>query len=201
MSECGHRHVRGIHGYASIKDMLNSDGMQRWHHLQFALARVSQKSVADWPDARLMGDSIFCLVPRGRAAWSVRFFEALWAGCVPVLLSDRAVQLCNHFSRVSFWVFFCRIIISRPSTSCLMRHSHSARHQTCCSWPHPDFCHRFVIKWPVSRIDESLVSFLTSLPLDVAERYAANARNVRCHLEGAERGEHSVPEFEFRRPI
>lgn len=106
MSECGHRHVRGIHGYASIKDMLNSDGMQRWHHLQFALARVSQKSVADWPDARLMGDSIFCLVPRGRAAWSVRFFEALWAGCVPVLLSDRAVQLCNHFSRVSFWVFF-----------------------------------------------------------------------------------------------
>ena len=117
------------------------------------------------------------------------------------LLSDRAVQLCNHFSRVSFWVFFCRIIISRPSTSCLMRHSHSARHQTCCSWPHPDFCHRFVIKWPVSRIDESLVSFLTSLPLDVAERYAANARNVRCHLEGAERGEHSVPEFEFRRPI
>eukprot|EP00438_Fugacium_kawagutii_P019707 Skav215085 [mRNA] locus=scaffold1068:30653:45574:+ [translate_table: standard] len=38
----------------------------------------------------------------------------------------------------------------------------------------------FVIKWPVSRIDESLVSFLTNLPLDVARRYIANGRNVRC---------------------
>ena len=38
---------------------------------------------------------------------------------------------------------------------------------------------RFVIKWPVSRIDESLVSFLTNLPLDVARRYIANGRNVR----------------------
>ncbi|CAK9075921.1 Probable glucuronosyltransferase Os01g0926400 (OsGT47D) [Durusdinium trenchii] len=119
-----------IHGYASIKDMLNSDGMQR-----------------------LMGDSIFCLVPRGRAAWSVRFFEALWAGCVPVLLSD-------HY---------------QPSFDQLFDAT------------------QFVIKWPVSRIDESLVSFLTSLPLDVAERYAANARNVRCHLEGAERGWYLYP--------
>ena len=38
---------------------------------------------------------------------------------------------------------------------------------------------RFVIKWPVSRIDESLVSLLTNLPLDVARRYIANGRNVR----------------------
>lgn len=35
------------------------------------------------------------------------------------------------------------------------------------------------MKWPVSRIDESLVSFLTNLPLDVARRYIANGRNVR----------------------
>jgi len=38
--------------------------------------------------ADLLGRARFCLVPRGRAAWSVRFFETLWAGCVPVLLSD-----------------------------------------------------------------------------------------------------------------
>lgn len=41
---------------------------------------------------------------------------------------------------------------------------------------------RFVIKWPVSRIDESLVSFLTNLPLDVARRYIENGRSVRCLL-------------------
>ena len=41
---------------------------------------------------------------------------------------------------------------------------------------------RFVIKWPVSRIDESLVSFLTDLPLDVARRYIENGRSVRCLL-------------------
>lgn len=54
-----------IHAYASVNDMLGPQGMQT-----------------------LMGDARFCLIPRGRAAWSVRFFEALWAGCVPVLLSD-----------------------------------------------------------------------------------------------------------------
>jgi len=40
------------------------------------------------PMGGVMVSSVFCLIPRGRAAWSVRFFEALWAGCVPVILSD-----------------------------------------------------------------------------------------------------------------
>jgi hypothetical protein len=31
---------------------------------------------------RLMGDSKFCFIPRGKSAWSLRFFEALFATCV-----------------------------------------------------------------------------------------------------------------------
>ncbi|CAE8627386.1 unnamed protein product [Polarella glacialis] len=36
----------------------------------------------------VMGNSHFCIVPRGRGWWTVRLFEAFYAGCVPVLLSD-----------------------------------------------------------------------------------------------------------------
>ncbi|CAD7934901.1 unnamed protein product [Amoebophrya sp. A25] len=36
----------------------------------------------------LMGSSRFCFIPRGKSAWSLRFYEALFADCVPVLLSD-----------------------------------------------------------------------------------------------------------------
>jgi len=36
----------------------------------------------------LMGNSRFCFVPKGKSAWSLRFFEALFANCVPVVLSD-----------------------------------------------------------------------------------------------------------------
>merc|ERR1712048_886994 len=36
----------------------------------------------------LMGNARFCFVPKGKSAWSLRFFEALFANCVPVVLSD-----------------------------------------------------------------------------------------------------------------
>lgn len=35
------------------------------------------------------GDARFCFVPRGKSGWSLRFFEVIFAGCVPVLLSDK----------------------------------------------------------------------------------------------------------------
>lgn len=35
-----------------------------------------------------MGTSHFCLIPRGRGFWTVRLYEAFYAGCIPVLLSD-----------------------------------------------------------------------------------------------------------------
>jgi hypothetical protein len=35
-----------------------------------------------------MGKSKFCLVPRGKSEWSLRFFESLFANCVPVMLAD-----------------------------------------------------------------------------------------------------------------
>ncbi|CAE7347657.1 rib-1 [Symbiodinium microadriaticum] len=33
--------------------------------------------------------SLFCFVPRGKSAWSSRFFQTFFAGCIPVLLNDR----------------------------------------------------------------------------------------------------------------
>merc|ERR550514_2718070 len=33
-------------------------------------------------------NSIFCFVPRGKSAWSSRFFQTFFAGCIPVLLND-----------------------------------------------------------------------------------------------------------------
>jgi hypothetical protein len=36
----------------------------------------------------IMGDARFCLIPRGQSSWTLRTFEAFFAGCIPVLLSD-----------------------------------------------------------------------------------------------------------------
>eukprot|EP00397_Hematodinium_sp_SG-2012_P044376 GEMP01049554.1.p1 GENE.GEMP01049554.1~~GEMP01049554.1.p1 ORF type:complete len:314 (+),score=24.59 GEMP01049554.1:672-1613(+) len=35
-----------------------------------------------------MGQTKFCLIPKGKSAWSLRLYEALFANCVPVVLSD-----------------------------------------------------------------------------------------------------------------
>eukprot|EP00927_Polykrikos_kofoidii_P046920 TRINITY_DN41026_c0_g1_i2.p1 TRINITY_DN41026_c0_g1~~TRINITY_DN41026_c0_g1_i2.p1 ORF type:complete len:543 (-),score=81.06 TRINITY_DN41026_c0_g1_i2:129-1757(-) len=36
----------------------------------------------------IMGDSHFCLVPMGTSSWTNHLYEAFFAGCIPVILSD-----------------------------------------------------------------------------------------------------------------
>lgn len=39
----------------------------------------------------LLGESRFCLIPKGLGYWTHRLYEAIRAGCVPVILSDHVV--------------------------------------------------------------------------------------------------------------
>jgi len=90
--------------------------------------------------ARLMGDSLFCFVPRGRAAWSVRYFESFWAGCIPVILSDAyEVPFASLFDVT-----------------------------------------KFMIRWPDTRVDRTLLEYLDSLPLEVIASYQREGHKIRC---------------------
>lgn len=37
---------------------------------------------------RALKTTKFCLCPRGNKAWSPRIMDALWFGCIPVLIAD-----------------------------------------------------------------------------------------------------------------
>ena len=37
---------------------------------------------------RALKTTKFCLCPRGNKAWSPRIIDALWFGCIPVLIAD-----------------------------------------------------------------------------------------------------------------
>ncbi|KAF4707517.1 hypothetical protein FOZ63_025406 [Perkinsus olseni] len=59
------------------------------HNDTVILVEESMRDLLSQDDmARLLGNSVFCLVPRGRVAWTVRLYEILWADCIPVILSD-----------------------------------------------------------------------------------------------------------------
>eukprot|EP00405_Crypthecodinium_cohnii_P041366 CAMPEP_0206563504 /NCGR_PEP_ID=MMETSP0325_2-20121206/22888_1 /ASSEMBLY_ACC=CAM_ASM_000347 /TAXON_ID=2866 /ORGANISM="Crypthecodinium cohnii, Strain Seligo" /LENGTH=693 /DNA_ID=CAMNT_0054065927 /DNA_START=17 /DNA_END=2098 /DNA_ORIENTATION=+ len=45
--------------------------------------------------------SQFCFVPRGKSAWSSRFFQTFYAGCVPVLLNDLYEPPFGEFTSIS----------------------------------------------------------------------------------------------------
>jgi len=56
------------------------------------------------------GSARFCFCPRGKSGWSLRLFEALFAGCVPVVISDRWELPFEDFLDVT------RFVIKWPST-------------------------------------------------------------------------------------
>ncbi|KAF4726987.1 hypothetical protein FOZ62_008280, partial [Perkinsus olseni] len=59
------------------------------HNDTVILVEESMRDLLSQDDmARLLGNSVFCLVPRGRVAWTVRLYEILWADCIPIILSD-----------------------------------------------------------------------------------------------------------------
>lgn len=39
----------------------------------------------------IMGDSHFCIVPEGTSSWTNHLYESFFAGCIPLILSDRFV--------------------------------------------------------------------------------------------------------------
>ena len=54
----------------------------------------TQLAPADYSCA--MASSVFCLAPRGNAAWSPRLDEAIAAGCIPVILADAYEPPFHH---------------------------------------------------------------------------------------------------------
>lgn len=67
---------------------------------------VAPKRFADWSyretHARLLSQSRFALCPRGIGVSSIRLFEAMRAGCVPVIVSDDWIEPpCGEWSNFS----------------------------------------------------------------------------------------------------
>ena len=74
-----------------------------------ALARAHPDKVhTEGGYEELMGSACFCLVPRGQSAWTRRAFEAFFAGCVPVLLSDH-VEL-----PFETWIDYSKMTVKWP---------------------------------------------------------------------------------------
>mmetsp|Transcript_61153 Transcript_61153/g.129147 ORF Transcript_61153/g.129147 Transcript_61153/m.129147 type:complete len:310 (-) Transcript_61153:135-1064(-) len=90
-----------------------------------------------------MGQSHFCLVPRGSSAWTIHLYESFFFGCIPVILSD---QFDLPFQEIVDW----------PS---------------------------FSIKWPMDKIDMSLLEYLRAIPKDQVARMKDNLERNACWFD------------------
>ena len=90
--------------------------------------------------AEILGDSKFCIVPRGLSPWTLRTYETFFAGCVPVIISDSV--------RLPFQEFLDWSLIS--------------------------------VKWSEAKIDESLLTYLKSIPDEEIEKIVRRGVQVRC---------------------
>ena len=65
----------------------------RVHSLRPATPISSLKNVpiSKWADSTLRRNSTFCLAPRGDTPSSRRVYDAIAAGCIPVLITDEAL--------------------------------------------------------------------------------------------------------------
>ena len=80
---------------------------------------------------------MFCLCPRGLKAWSPRVMDALWFGCIPVLLSDHYVPPLHklvQWDDVS--VTIPEYQVGRENYVCLV----------------PSISNNNIIRWPPSRL-------------------------------------------------
>lgn len=87
--------------------------VQKAYRITNETVRLSLLSIAHLPNVSIggpvsgyslvLGQSQFCLCPKGASSYTSRVFEALFAGCVPVILSD-AVRL--PFDTIVDWSKF-----------------------------------------------------------------------------------------------
>eukprot|EP00927_Polykrikos_kofoidii_P053543 TRINITY_DN48154_c0_g1_i1.p1 TRINITY_DN48154_c0_g1~~TRINITY_DN48154_c0_g1_i1.p1 ORF type:complete len:623 (-),score=52.48 TRINITY_DN48154_c0_g1_i1:67-1935(-) len=65
-------------------------GTKNYRHLLLQLQGVPGFYIGEYDlhYGQVMGDSVFCFIPQGIGTWTHRLYEALMAGCIPVILSD-----------------------------------------------------------------------------------------------------------------
>eukprot|EP00927_Polykrikos_kofoidii_P053645 TRINITY_DN48233_c0_g1_i1.p1 TRINITY_DN48233_c0_g1~~TRINITY_DN48233_c0_g1_i1.p1 ORF type:complete len:543 (+),score=31.86 TRINITY_DN48233_c0_g1_i1:124-1752(+) len=63
---------------------------QNYRGLLQPLTHLPDFRVGDYTSnyAEVMGNSVFCMIPKGVGTWSHRLYEAFLSGCIPVILSD-----------------------------------------------------------------------------------------------------------------